>query len=494
MNVINITGQPAKPNNGPKMDTRTDTQMQSILDQQKAAFLRDGVPSARQRIESLDKSIDLLCTNRAALNDAMSADFGHRSNDQSDFADILVSIDTLKHAKRHVRRWMRPERRSPQFPLGVFGAKAAVHFQPKGVVGIVSPWNFPVNLTFGPLAAVLAAGNRAMIKPSEFTPRTSELMAELIARYYTSEEIAVFTGEADVGAAFTGLPFDHIIFTGGTSIAYHVMRAASENLVPVTLELGGKSPVIIGRSADVDKAAVRIMAGKTLNAGQVCLAPDYVFVPEDKVDRFVAAAGQAVAGMYPEGMRDNDDYSSVINQRHYERLQAWLEDARAKGADVVEINPRDEDFSQQPHHKMAPCIVLGATDDMKVLQDEIFGPIMPVMPYSDVEDTVAYINARPRPLALYYFGSDRRERDFVLDNTTSGGVTVNDVVLHIAQEDLPFGGIGPSGTGAYHGKDGFLEFSHKKAVFTQTGLDLLKVARPPYGKTFRKVIGARLKR
>ena len=476
------------------MNTSTGTQMQSILDKQKAAVLRDGMPPASKRIEWLDKSIDLLCTHREALNDAMSADFGHRSKDQSDFADIAVSVDTLKHAKRHVRKWMRSERRAPQFPLGLLGARAAVHFQPKGVVGIVSPWNFPVNLTFGPLAAVLAAGNRAMIKPSEFTPRTSELMADLTARYYTDEEVAVFTGEADVGAAFTRLPFDHIIFTGGTSIAYHVMRAAAENLVPVTLELGGKSPVIIGRSADIDKAAARIMAGKTVNAGQVCLAPDYVFVSEDSVDRFVEAASAAVADMYPNGMRDNDDYSSVINQRHYERLKACLEDARAKGADVVEINPRNEDFSQQRHHKMAPHIVLGANDEMKVMQDEIFGPIMPVQPYSKIEDTVAYVNANPRPLALYYFGSDSKERDFVLSNTTSGGVTVNDVVFHFAQEDLPFGGIGPSGTGAYHGRDGFHEFSHKKAVYTQTGLELLKVMRPPYGKTFRKLIGARLKR
>ena len=476
------------------MDTYNDTRMRSILDKQKTAFLRDGPPSASKRIEWLDKAIDLLCTHRDALNDAMSADFGHRSKDQSDFADIVVSVDTLKHAKRHVRKWMRPERRSPQFPLGLFGARARVHFQPKGVVGIVSPWNFPVNLTFGPLAAVLAAGNRAMIKPSEFTPRTSDLMAELIAQYYTDEEIAVLTGEADVGAAFTRLPFDHLIFTGGTSIAYHVMRAAADNLVPVTLELGGKSPVVIGRSADIGKAATRIMAGKTLNAGQVCLAPDYVFVPEDKLEAFVDAASAAVAEMHPAGLRDNDDYSSVINARHFDRLQAWLEDARAKGADVVEINPKNEDFSQQSHHKMPLFIVLGATDDMKVMQDEIFGPIMPVKPYAKVEDTVDYINAKPRPLALYYFGSDSKERDYVLNNTTSGGVTVNDVVFHIAQEDLPFGGIGPSGTGAYHGRDGFNEFSHKKAVYTQTGLDLLKVARPPYGNLFRKVIGTRLKR
>lgn len=476
------------------MNTSSDTQMLSILEKQKAAVLRDGIPSAEKRSQWLDKSIDLLCTHRDALDEAMSEDFGHRSRDQSDFSDILPSIDTLKYAKRHLRKWMRSEKRTPQFPLGVFGAKAAVHFQPKGVVGIVSPWNFPVNLTFGPLAAVLAAGNRAMIKPSEFTPRTSDLMAELIARYFSADEVACVTGEAEVGAAFTRLPFDHIVFTGGTAIAYHVMRAAAENLVPVTLELGGKSPVVVGRSADIEKAAQRIMVGKTLNAGQVCLAPDYVFVPEDKLDRFVEAASSAVADMYPDGLRDNDDYSSVINGRHYERLQFYLEDARAKGADVIEINPNNEDFSRQEHHKMAPNIVVGASDDMAVLQDEIFGPILPVKPYTDVEETVAYVNAKPRPLALYYFGSDARERDYLLNNTTSGGVTVNDVIFHIAQEDLPFGGIGPSGMGAYHGRDGFLEFSHKKAVFEQTRMDLLGFLRPPYGDKFRKQIGSRIKR
>lgn len=475
------------------MNEPTDTRMQSILEKQKSAVLREGPPTAERRIEWLDRSIDLVCTHREALKDAMCADFGHRSKDQSDFSDILSSIDTLKYAKRHLRKWMQPERRAPQFPLGFFGAKAAVHLQPKGVVGIVSPWNFPVNLTFGPLAAVLAAGNRAMIKPSEFTPRTSELVADLIGRYYSEEEVAVITGEADVGAAFTALPFDHIVFTGGTSIAYHVMRAAADNLVPITLELGGKSPVIIGDSADIDKAALRIMAGKMLNAGQVCLAPDYVFVPEGKLDRFVDAAKAAVAEMYPEGLRDNEDYSSIVNERHFGRLMSWLEDARSKGAEVMEINPRQEDFSQQAHHKMAPYIVVGASDDMTVLQDEIFGPILPLQPYSSVEDTVAYVNARPRPLALYYFGTDARERDYVLNNTISGGVTVNDVVFHVAQEDLPFGGIGPSGMGSYHGKDGFREFSHRKAVFTQTGVDLLGFLRPPYGDKFRKLIGSRIR-
>ena len=467
--------------------------MEAILAHQKAAFVRDGVPSARTRIERLDKSIDLLRTHREALCDAMSADFGHRSRDQSIFADIGASMDALKYAKKHLRKWMRSDRRSPEFPLGILGARAEVHYQPKGVVGIVAPWNFPVNMAFSPLAGVLAAGNRAMIKPSEFTEQTSKLMAQLISEYYSEEEVAVVIGGPDVGAAFTSLPFDHIVFTGATSIARHVMRAAAGNLVPVTLELGGKSPVVIGESADIGKAAIRIMLGKTLNAGQICLAPDYVFVPQEKTAQFIAAARSAVEKMYPDGLRDSEDYTSVVNQRHFDRLQSYLEDAVTKGAEVIEINPSSEDFAQQSHNKMAPHIVVGATEEMKVMQDEIFGPILPIKSYTETRETVDYINAHPRPLGLYYFGTDATERDYVLNNTTSGGVTVNDVFFHVAQEDLPFGGVGPSGMGSYHGRDGFNEFSHRKAVYTQVSADLFSIIRPPYGEKFRKFIAWRLK-
>lgn len=467
--------------------------MRKQLENQKAACIRDGLPAAETRIERLDKSIALLCDNSDALCEAMSADFGHRSIDQSRFSDISGSIDTLKYAKKHVRAWMRPEKRATQFPLGLFGARAAVHCQPKGVVGIISPWNFPVNLTFAPLAGVLSAGNRVMIKPSEFTEQTSALMAELFAKYYEEDEVAVVTGGADVGAEFSSLPFDHLVFTGATSIARHVMRAAAENLVPVTLELGGKSPVIVSESADLQMAALRIMSGKTLNAGQICLAPDYVFLPQGKESEFVAAASASVSTMFPNGLRDNDDYTSVVSERHLDRLNAYLEDARSKGAEVIALNPDNEDFSQQSHHKMAPHIVINASDDMLVMQDEIFGPILPVKTYEGVQDSVAYINERPRPLGLYYFGSDVVEQDYVLHNTTSGGVTINDVFFHVAQEDLPFGGVGPSGMGAYHGKEGFDEFSHRKAVYAQARADLFAIVRPPYGEKFRKFIGGRIK-
>jgi coniferyl-aldehyde dehydrogenase len=471
-------------------DTNTSS-MKEILERQKAGSIREPFPSAEQRIERLDKSIDLLLTHRDALCDAMRDDFGHRSPDVSLAFDVSGSIDALKHAKKHLRKWMRPEKRSPQFPLGLFGAKAVVRYQPKGVVGIISPWNFPVNLAFSPLAGVLAAGNRAMIKPSEFTEKTSALMAELIGQYYEEDEVAVVTGGPEIGAAFSELPFDHLVFTGATSVARHVMRAAAENLVPLTLELGGKSPVVVGVSADIAKVALRTMTCKTLNAGQICLAPDYVLLPEGKQDEFVAAARAAVETMYPSGVTRSDDYTAVINERHRDRLQAYANDARDKGAKIVELDAGES--SADSPFRMPPALVLDPVDEMQVMQDEIFGPLLPVMAYSDIEEVIAYINARPRPLAVYYFGDDAAEQDRILTETVSGGATINDVLFHIAQEDLPFGGIGPSGMGCYHGKDGFDEFSHRKAVYTQTRADLLSVLRPPYGEKFRKLMESRLK-
>jgi coniferyl-aldehyde dehydrogenase len=469
--------------------------MRSILERQKAAHLRDGAPSLAQRRERIDRCITLLIQHRREIEDALNTDFGSRSKEATAFTDIAASIGPLKHARDNLARWMKPERR-PTSPalLGLFGAKAEVRFQPKGVVGVISPWNFPVNLTFAPLAGILAAGNRAMIKPSEFTPATSELMARMFGSVFSDEEIAVIVGGPDVGQAFSSLPFDHLIFTGATSIARHVMRAAAENLVPVTLELGGKSPVILGRSADLATAAARIMNGKTLNAGQICLAPDYVLAADDQVDAFVGHAKAAVSRMFPT-VRDNPDYTSVVNQRHYDRISGYVADARAKGATVVELAPEGEDFSQQEHRKIPPTLILDATDDMKVMQEEIFGPVLPVKRYKTVDEALAYINAHDRPLGLYYFGDDAAEQEKVLAGTTSGGVTINDVIFHIAQEELPFGGVGPAGMGAYHGRDGFLEFSHKKAVYSQLKKDIgpLVQLRPPYGAGIRKYLDSQLK-
>jgi coniferyl-aldehyde dehydrogenase len=469
--------------------------LQALLHKQKAAHLRDGPPSAEKRIERLDRCILLLVEHEKAIVDALVADFGARSPTATTFTDIAASIGPLKHARDHLRKWMKTEKRktTPAI-LGLFGAKAEVRYQPKGVVGVISPWNFPVNLTFSPLAGVLAAGNRAMIKPSEFTPATSELMAKMFASAFSDEEIAVVTGGPEVGQAFAGLAFDHLIFTGATSIARHVMRAAAENLVPLTLELGGKSPVILGRSADVSVAAARIMNGKTLNAGQICLAPDYVLTPSESLEKFIGEAEGAVRSMFPT-IKDNPDYTAIITQRHYDRITGYIDEARAKGARVVEIKPAGEDFTQQEHRRIPPTLIIDPSDDMKVMQEEIFGPVLPVKTYGSIDDALAYVNAHDRPLGLYYFGADEAEREKVLAGTTSGGVSVNDVIMHVAQEELPFGGVGPAGMGSYHGVDGFREFSHKKAVFTQIKNDIapLKQMRPPYGAGIRKYLESQIK-
>jgi coniferyl-aldehyde dehydrogenase len=466
------------------------TDMLALLQRQRGAQLADGPPDAALRIDRIDRCIALLKDNSAAFEQAMRDDFGNRSPYASALTDIMTPVGALLHARKHLRGWMKPEKRAVDpWLLGLLGAKAQILFQPKGVVGVVSPWNFPVGLVFSPLASVFAAGNRAIVKPSEYTPRTAELMQRLIEQRFHANELSVVTGGPEVGAAFAALPFDHLIFTGAGSVAAHVLRAAAANLVPVTLELGGKSPVVIGKGVDMPTAAARIMAGKLLNAGQICLAPDHVYVPEGQRDAFVAAASTATARMLPT-IRDNDDYTAIISDRHLARLQSYLADAAAKGAKIVEINPANEALDQQEHRKLAPTLILDATPDMAVMQEEIFGPLLPVMTYGALDDVIDRVNAADRPLALYYFGKDGGELDRLQTRTTSGGICVNDVIMHCAQENLPFGGIGPSGMGAYHGRDGFLEFSHKKAVYHQIRRDLgpLLTLRPPYSDAVRKLI------
>ncbi|UWQ92679.1 coniferyl aldehyde dehydrogenase [Rhodobacteraceae bacterium M382] len=466
----------------------------ALLHAQRAAQNHEGTPSARLRMDRLSRAIDLLVTHKSDYQQALSADFGHRSPDFTAFADVATSINALRHARKHVKSWMRPSRRALEFPLGLTGASGRIEYQPKGVVGIMAPWNFPLNLMFVPLAGALAAGNRVLMKPSEFTPETSALTARLIAQSFAPQEVSVITGDAATGAAFSALALDHLVFTGSTAVGRHVMRAAAENLVPVTLELGGKSPVIIGASADLQMAATRIMHGKIFNAGQICIAPDYVLLSKDQQAKFAAAAEKAVDQMFPSGLRDNPDYTSILNQAHYDRMQDYLRDARDKGANIVELNPKSEDFAQQPHHKLPPTLILGATDDMAVMQQEIFGPLLPVRDCPDTAAAIQYVNAHPRPLALYFFGRSRREEHDVLSQTVSGGVTVNDTIMHISQDNLPFGGVGPSGMGHYHGKDGFREFSHQKAVFRQMQPDLLRFLRPPYGRAFRAYLKTLVKR
>jgi coniferyl-aldehyde dehydrogenase len=467
--------------------------MQEILDLQKRAAVSKGPPDARLRRDRLTRAITLLLDHRDDLVAALNADFGARSPDMSMFTDIAAAIAPLKNARANVEAWMKPQKRKvTPTALALLGAKAEVRYQPKGVIGVMTPWNFPVQLSFDAIAGAFAAGNRVMLKPSEFSPATSALMAQLIDLYFDDDELAAILGGADVGAAFAGLPFDHLIFTGATSVGRHVMRAAADNLTPVTLELGGKSPAVLSRSADIAKSAARIMGGKAMNAGQVCLAPDYVLAPRDSADAFVTAAVAAGTKMFPT-IKDNPDYTAIINQRHYDRLRGLIADAKAKGARIVEINPANEDFSQQEHRKIPMTLVLDATDDMDVMQEEIFGPVLPVRTYAAFDDAIAEVNRRPRPLGLYYFGEDERESEALLERTHAGGVTINDVIFHISQENLPFGGVGPSGMGAYHGHRGFLEFSHEKAVYKQTPSELIAMFRPPYGEAFRKQVAARLK-
>lgn len=464
-------------------------QMQAVLDKQRQSYIQDGPPSYELRMDRLQRTVDMLIRFEKEMCDAANSDFGSRSPDQTLFTDVAGSVGPLKHTMKHLKGWMKSEKRKVQFPLGLLGAKARIDHQPLGVVGVISPWNFPFQLTFAPFAGIFGAGNRIMIKPSEFTPASSEVIARMCAETFDENEVAVFTGGPEVGQAFSSLAFDHLLFTGATSIAKHVMRAASENLVPLTLELGGKSPVVVSDTADMEVTAKRVMVGKTLNAGQICLAPDYVYVPDGKIDEFVNHAEAAVTQMYPT-LKDNPDYASVVNERHYDRLNSYVEDAKAKGAEVREINPANEDFSQQSAHKIPPTIVVNPTDDMKIMQDEIFGPLLPVRTYSQVDDVIDYVNSKDRPLALYYFGENKAEENHVLNNTTSGGVSVNEVIMHVAQEDLPFGGVGPAGMGAYHGIDGFRQFSHQKAVYTQISKrfdNLLGAVRPPYGPGLRKM-------
>ena len=390
--------------------------------------------------------------------------------------EIMPTVQGIDYLRRNVRRWMRPRARrvAMQFRPGT----ARVVLQPLGVVGIVSPWNYPMSLCLMPLATAIAAGNRAMLKPSEHTPKTSDLLGAMLRETFPEDQVAVVTGGADVGEAFAALPFDHLVFTGSTGVGRAVMRAASANLVPVTLELGGKSPAIVDRGFPPARAARSIAFGKLANAGQTCIAPDYALVHESDVDTFVEAFGAAARAAYPAGTADAA-YTAIISQRHYDRLAALIEDARGRGARVIEVGAEPGTAGVR---KLPPTLIVGATPEMSVMQEEIFGPVLPIIPYKDIPGAIACINANPRPLALYVFSEDRGVVRQVLDRTTSGNATVNDTLLHYAQDDLPFGGVGPSGMGAYHGEEGFRALSHAKGVFTQARWNFAGLMRAPFGR------------
>jgi coniferyl-aldehyde dehydrogenase len=451
--------------------------LHATLALQRAAFLRDGPPTLKQRRRDLKKLKDAILARQDAFVAALDADFGHRARQESQMLDVGSTIGAINYLHSNLRRFMRPDRRHV---AAIFKpASAKVVYQPLGVVGIVAPWNFPVSLALTPLATALAAGNRAMLKPSEMTPATTELLASMLAETFDEEQVAVVTGDAEVGKAFSSLPFDHLLFTGSIPVGRTIMRAASENLVPVTLELGGKSPVIIDDDYPVRTAARRIAYGKCANGGQICTSPDYLLVPKDKTGDFVAAYRQEVDTLYPN-IGDNPDFTWVVNDRHFARLSGLVDDAKAKGARVVELGTKQSSDSRL----FPPMLLLDVTEEMEVMQEEIFGPILPVVTYDGLDDAIAYVNARPRPLALYFFGNNTESQRRVLERTTSGGVLINDTILHYAQDDLPFGGIGPSGMGAYHGLEGFKTMSHAKAVFQQARFNVVDLFRPPFGKTF----------
>jgi len=470
------------------------TEMEAVLRKQRAAHHQMRPEPLALRKDRIQRAMKLLTDHADDLCKVMAADFGNRSPHQSMITDIAGTVNFGKYCLKHMDKWSRPEKRHVQFPLGLLGAKAEVRYEPKGVVGILSPWNFPVNLSFGPLMQIFAAGNRAMIKPSEFTEKTSLLTKELVEEYFTPDECAVFTGGPEVAAAFSEMPFDHLIFTGSTATGRKVMESAAKNLVPVTLELGGKSPVFLGESADFAKAGERVALGKMLNAGQICLAPDYLYVPESKQDEAIHGVWQGTANMYPT-LLDNEDYASVVTDRHFDRLQELVADARDKGAEVIEVNPGNEDFSNTNARKMPLTILKNVNDDMRAMQEEIFGPVLPVKTYRHIDEAIDYVNDHDRPLGLYFFGQDSDEREKVLSRTISGGVTVNDVIFHVSMEDLPFGGVGPSGMGSYHGVEGFREFSHARSIYTQPKIDVAKLGgfKPPYGPATEKAVKTMMK-
>ncbi|GHF26708.1 aldehyde dehydrogenase [Kordiimonas sediminis] len=479
---------------GMQMSGATANEIKAALDKQRTSYLKEGFVTSEVRKDRLKRALASLMDNKDEFLDLISEDFGNRSNDAGFFTDVGASVGAIKDALKHVDKWMKPSKRSLMFPLGLLGAKAQVVPQPKGVIGLITPWNFPLTMVYVPLAQMLAAGNRVIIKPSEWTPRTSAFFKEVFAKYFDETEITVMNGGVETSQAFASQPWDHLMFTGAPVVGKLIMRAASENLVPVTLELGGKSPVVVGRSADLAMVAERVGTFKTLNAGQICLAPDYLNIDEGRQHEFADQFEKRVSQMYPT-LLDNEQYTSIITSRHRERIEGYLEDARAKGADVRIINPAQEDFKgQNKTNKIPPALVLGATDDMKIMQEEIFGPILPVRTYKAIDEVIDYVNDRERPLALYYFGDDKAEENRVLTRTTSGGVTVNDCLYHGGHDNLPFGGVGNSGIGKYHGYDGFLEFSHQKSIVRHSKINISNIigAVPPYTDKLRKTVNRQL--
>lgn len=457
--------------------------MQACFAEQQQSYNKQPYPTAKERIANLEKLKHAIIEHQDELADAIYSDFSCRSKDETRIAEVMVTVQGINYLIKHLKSWMRPSNR--HVGMLFMPSSNQVMYQPLGIVGIIVPWNYPLQLALAPLAVALAAGNHAMLKMSEFTPATNAAIKKLLDGIFSTSHVALFVGEVEASQAFSALPFDHLLFTGSTAVGRHVMAAAAKNLTPVTLELGGKSPTIIAPDADINEAANRICFGKSLNAGQTCIAPDYLLVPKGKEQAFIDAYAKAFSKMYPN-IKDNDDYTAIINQRQYERLQSWLNEAKEQGATLHPINPANEDLSGT--RKLALHFVTNTQDAMKIVQEELFGPIFPIIGYDSLDDAIEYINARPRPLALYLFSPDSHTQQTVLERTHAGGVSINDTLSHIAQDDMPFGGVGDSGMGHYHGKEGFITLSKAKAVHTKGRFNSGKMAYPPYGKAVHKLI------
>jgi coniferyl-aldehyde dehydrogenase len=456
----------------------TQTAMTTLLQRQRDAFLSEGAPDLQRRRDALSRLRTALLKRRRDLARAISEDFSHRSRHETDILELVVTVQAIDYLQRNLRRFMRPEPR--RVALTYRAGSAWVQYQPKGVIGIMAPWNYPIVLTLIPLATALAAGNRAMLKPAELTPQTSALLRGMLAETFAETEVAVILGDAETGAAFSRLPFDHLLFTGSSSIGRKVMQAAAENLVPVTLELGGKSPAIIARGEVSRRTMDALIFGKLSNAGQTCVAPDYALVHRDDLETFTAACEQTVRRFYPAGPTC-PDYTAIISDGHLARLNGLLDDARARGAEVLTLGRHPESAGSRPR-TIAPTLVLKADDDCALMQDEIFGPILPVRSYATIDEAIAHVNARPHPLALYYFGARDADCQRLLDRTTSGNVCINTTIMHVAQDDLPFGGIGPSGMGACHGIEGFRAMSHAKGIYAQGRWNPSRMLHAPFGR------------
>lgn len=463
------------------MDTALQERLHLALTAQRRAFEAERMPSYEVRRDRLERLLKMTQQHGEALAAAMAQDFGHRARQESLLADIFTVEAGARHAIKRLRRWMKPRR--VETPLHFLPGRNVLMRQPLGVVGVVSPWNYPYYLAMEPAVAALAAGNRVLIKPSELTPATSELMARLVGDYFKPEEMLVITGDAEVGKAFTTLPFDHLFFTGSTAVGRHVAQAAAANLTPVTLELGGKSPALVDRSCNLELTASRLAFGKLFNAGQTCVAPDYLLVPRDLVEPLSQKILAEMRRMYPR-ITGNADYTSVATPRHHVRLQGLIQDAAERGARV--LRSHDE---QPDDRRLVPALLLDVPAESTVMQEEIFGPLLPVVAYDQVDEALAHINRGDRPLALYWFGEDGAARDRVMRETHAGGVTVNDCLWHLGQEEQPFGGVGASGMGSYHGEWGFRTFSKEKPLFIQSRFAGTRLFQPPYGATFERLLG-----